>query len=205
MEQVHEGWPPPVVLDRSGESESRARRDCREDPQGRRPWHVGADRGCVVARRAGDGGRGGAVSACMAAEAPLYGSRAVRLQQHRLLSSAPLVALVEAEGGYAACAGMCQGNTPLARAWHRAKADGTVTWVAADVLAVKLLGLHPLLVWGEEWLRCCGSSPSGPTRRQSASDRKFPAAPVTIPRAKKIAVSVGRATWRTCRSKSSTT
>lgn len=36
--------------------------------------------------------------------------------------------------------------------YYRAQHDGWVTVRQADELAIRLLGLHPLLVWGEDWL-----------------------------------------------------
>lgn len=69
------------------------------------------------------------------------------------LPLAPLLAIVEARGGYAACAPDARGHREtLDRAWERAKAEGAVTFDAADRLAIRLLGLHPMLVWGEDWL-----------------------------------------------------
>ena len=38
------------------------------------------------------------------------------------------------------------------RTYFRAKSQGTVTWRCADEFAIELLGMHPLMIWGEEWL-----------------------------------------------------
>lgn len=76
------------------------------------------------------------------------------LRPRSRLPIGPLQALVDSSGGYAPCA---QGLTGLARdrverAYWRAVSDGQMTWWSADLLAIELLGLHPLLVWGDDWL-----------------------------------------------------
>lgn len=38
------------------------------------------------------------------------------------------------------------------RAYSRAKRVRRVTARAADVLPVKVLGVHPVMVWGDDWL-----------------------------------------------------
>lgn len=45
------------------------------------------------------------------------------------------------------------GTTP--RAVSRWKADGGVPWISADEAAIAL-GVHPILVWGDEWLNVKG-------------------------------------------------
>jgi len=60
------------------------------------------------------------------------------------------VRLVHAHGGPIACG--VHRDDATERAWERAKHDGWVTVRQADELAIRLLGLHPMLVWGEEWL-----------------------------------------------------
>lgn len=57
----------------------------------------------------------------------------------------PLVESVDRAGGIPARLN-CSG---LAKAWHRGRAAGRVTFDAADRLAVGLLGLHPACVWSE--------------------------------------------------------
>jgi len=41
--------------------------------------------------------------------------------------------------------------TPIRRAYHRARADGTVTYVCADWLCCRVLREHPILVYGADW------------------------------------------------------
>lgn len=67
----------------------------------------------------------------------------------------PLIAHVAARGGIAACLeGLPElDRDRLDRAVHRGVAAGVLTFQAADVLAIELLGLHPMLVWGDDWLR----------------------------------------------------
>ena len=71
------------------------------------------------------------------------------------LPVAPLVTVVEGRGGYGACIPEARGSkasSTLERAWERAQAQGWVTVKTADELAIRVLGLHPLLVWGDDWL-----------------------------------------------------
>lgn len=65
------------------------------------------------------------------------------------LPAGPLVERVRARGGFRVCAGR---DDRLERAYSRAQAVGRLTVWAADQLAVKVLGLPPLLVWGDAWL-----------------------------------------------------
>jgi hypothetical protein len=70
------------------------------------------------------------------------------------ISARPLLALVEVSGGFAACARSVTGHHLIAleRVYLRALEEGDLTVYAADVLAITLLGLHPMGVWGEDWL-----------------------------------------------------
>ena len=73
----------------------------------------------------------------------------------RRLPLAPLLELIEGRGGYAVCApgvGNRGDRAALDRTWERAKAEGAVPLTTADRLAIELLGLHPMLVWGDDWL-----------------------------------------------------
>lgn len=68
------------------------------------------------------------------------------------LPTAPLVDAVSHRGGLRELlAG--RRKTPegqrLARSYFRAKAQGWVTVTTADVLACRLLGMHPCFLWGE--------------------------------------------------------
>lgn len=60
------------------------------------------------------------------------------------LSSAPLVAIVEARGGPTECGAQ---EFRTRRAYTRAKATGTLTVWAADLLSHALLGVHPVEIW----------------------------------------------------------
>lgn len=87
------------------------------------------------------------------------------------LPAEPLVRLVEGRGGLYACLG--RGRDDLAarrldRAYSRAITAGHMTWKTGDQLAIELLGLHPLLVWGAGWLRPMG--PGSPSQPRSATD-----------------------------------
>lgn len=66
----------------------------------------------------------------------------------------PLVAWIAVRGGFAACAERQPhlNRVRLERALLRGVAAGVLTQRAADVLAIELLGLHPMLVWGDDWL-----------------------------------------------------
>jgi hypothetical protein len=68
----------------------------------------------------------------------------------RHLPAAPLVHLVQRAGGLTAC-GVVE-HSDLERAYYRAAENGTLTAQAADQLAIRVLGLHPMLVWGDDWL-----------------------------------------------------
>jgi hypothetical protein len=73
----------------------------------------------------------------------------------------PLVQAIEGRGGLAACGvhANTQGHdeddtrefSRLHRAYHRAIKAGRLTVFSADTIAIKALGMHPALVWGEEW------------------------------------------------------
>ena len=64
--------------------------------------------------------------------------------------AAPLLRAVELRGGAAACG--AKRSPALERALERAQVSGRLTYRAADQLAIRLLGLHPMLVWGDDWL-----------------------------------------------------
>lgn len=66
----------------------------------------------------------------------------------------PLVRLVEGRGGLYACLGTSAGREVdrLDRMYRRASDRGHLSWKAADQLAIELLGLHPMLVWGDDWV-----------------------------------------------------
>jgi len=77
---------------------------------------------------------------------------------HHYLTAEPLVAAVEARGGAELLArrqGLVERTARferLVRSYRRARSHGRVTDVAADALCIELLGEHPVLVWGEQWL-----------------------------------------------------
>jgi hypothetical protein len=65
-----------------------------------------------------------------------------------VLPAEPLLERVRTRGGFRAC------TTPdeaLERAYSRALASGQLTPAAADRLAVRVLGEHPAMVWGDDW------------------------------------------------------
>ncbi len=66
----------------------------------------------------------------------------------------PISRRVDLAGGIAALTdGMGPRQTDrLSMAYHRAQQAGTVTIWAADRLCVELLDLHPMLVFGDDWL-----------------------------------------------------
>lgn len=70
--------------------------------------------------------------------------------QRARVSAEPLLRLLAVRGGPAAC-GAGEG-TAEEQALLRARRQGWVTIWAADELAVRLLGMTPLEVWGDEWL-----------------------------------------------------
>lgn len=65
----------------------------------------------------------------------------------------PLRRAVARAGGLAAL-GLDTGRSEdqaLLRRYHRAVSDAWVTIHTADILAVRLLRVHPSLVWGRDW------------------------------------------------------
>ncbi|HSX68769.1 helix-turn-helix domain-containing protein [Nocardioides sp.] len=70
--------------------------------------------------------------------------------RHPRVAAAPLLRLVIARGGPGACG--ARGGTAAEQALVRARRQGWLTIWAADELAVRLLGMSPLEVWGDEWL-----------------------------------------------------
>jgi hypothetical protein len=71
------------------------------------------------------------------------------------LSSAPIVSAVNARGGLGELTRrLAVGDRELnriRRAYHRAVADGTVTYMCADWLCCRVLREHPSLVYGADW------------------------------------------------------
>lgn len=68
------------------------------------------------------------------------------------LPAAPLVDAVSQRGGLQellAGHSKTREGQRLARSYFRAKAQGWVTVATADVLACRLLGVHPCFLWGE--------------------------------------------------------
>jgi hypothetical protein len=65
-----------------------------------------------------------------------------------VLPAGPLLERVRGRGGFRACAGA---DPALEKAYQRAQSAGRLTVWAADQLAVKVLGLPPVLVWGDAW------------------------------------------------------
>lgn len=70
--------------------------------------------------------------------------------------SEPLIRAIEARGGLAAVVNQYdypeRERRRLARSYQRALSDGDLTYKAADELCVRLLGTHPLVVFGDAWL-----------------------------------------------------
>ena len=75
---------------------------------------------------------------------------------NRTLPARALVEAVEARGGTAPLLerGGWRGRDAerLTRSYRRARENGQLTDAAADSLCIQLLGEHPLLVFGEDWL-----------------------------------------------------
>lgn len=77
---------------------------------------------------------------------------AVRLPTH--VPALPLVEVVQGRGGIGAClAGIPHGSRrqALEQAFARAATSGRMKWQMADRLAIELVGLHPMLLWGDQW------------------------------------------------------
>jgi hypothetical protein len=64
----------------------------------------------------------------------------------------PLRRAVERRGGLAQLGAGKHGDTALRQAYHRGLRQGYLSLVAADQLAVRLLGAHPIELWGDAWL-----------------------------------------------------
>jgi hypothetical protein len=65
------------------------------------------------------------------------------------LPAEPLIEQVLLRGGVREC----ETRTPaLESLFQQVRRSGRVTVWAADKLAVQLLGEHPMMVWGDEWL-----------------------------------------------------
>ena len=70
------------------------------------------------------------------------------------LPAAPLLAAVEHRGGISACLGEGvdhQQSTQILSLLAAARKKGRVTVWTGDRLAVQVLGVHPVTVWGELW------------------------------------------------------
>lgn len=74
----------------------------------------------------------------------------------RTLPADPIIAFVENRGGlHATLDPDSVERNELMRlrlAYHRAGTEGRVTLTMADELCILLLGLHPILVYGDDWL-----------------------------------------------------
>lgn len=67
------------------------------------------------------------------------------------LPAAPIVERVEARGGIAKVLGPRRLHPHLHRAYYAIRARGTVTASMADELCIRVLRLHPALVYGLDW------------------------------------------------------
>lgn len=74
----------------------------------------------------------------------------------RTLPADPIIFFVEGRGGlHATLDPDSVDRAELIRlrvAYHRANTDGRVTIAMADELCIHVLGLHPMLVYGDDWL-----------------------------------------------------
>lgn len=66
----------------------------------------------------------------------------------------------------------------LSLAYHRGRESGTVTLWAADRLCVEVLGQHPMLVFGDDWLQalegtCDGRPDHDPGAGKEASNSAY--------------------------------
>lgn len=77
------------------------------------------------------------------------------------LPAAPLHTLVEAQGGLKACSVRKGASDPadaqqlfirFSRAYYRAGQSGWISERQADELSVRVLGLHPMEIWADDWL-----------------------------------------------------
>lgn len=72
------------------------------------------------------------------------------------LPAQPLIELIRGRGGLAAALEHLADDPDLVNAlqiaYHRAQTDGTVTVAKADEFAIKVLGYHPILIFGDDWL-----------------------------------------------------
>ncbi len=66
------------------------------------------------------------------------------------IPAAPLLRQVELHGGRAHL-GLNE-RTAASRAFDRARREGSLTLDAADQLAVLVLGMHPIEIWGDTYL-----------------------------------------------------
>ncbi len=51
-------------------------------------------------------------------------------------------------------------NTSIERKYYRAVKQGALTVFAADELAIRLLGVHPMTIWGDQWLEAISAADS---------------------------------------------
>lgn len=101
------------------------------------------------------------------------------------LDARPLIEAIEARGGLGGCgirvnAGdISQADrtyySRLCRSYHRACENGTLTVFAADTLAIKALGVHPVTVWGESWFEAIDVETAPPS-----ADPELEADPATM-------------------------
>lgn len=70
------------------------------------------------------------------------------------LAVGPLVARIAARGGIGACLERQPDldRVRLERTLNRGVARGHLSFRTADTLSIKMLGLHPMLAWGDDWL-----------------------------------------------------
>jgi hypothetical protein len=65
----------------------------------------------------------------------------------------PLAQALDRHGGYDQVARRLDdaSRVRVKRSWARAKVTSSLTWKAADQLAIELLLLHPCEIWGTAW------------------------------------------------------
>jgi hypothetical protein len=63
------------------------------------------------------------------------------------LPAGPLIDAVQRSGGLPQFAARGE----LAQAFYRARRSGRLTIEAADLMAIRLLHVHPYFVWGDDW------------------------------------------------------
>jgi hypothetical protein len=70
------------------------------------------------------------------------------------LDVTPLVDAVAELGGLAALGAGKNGNSALRQAFYRARRRERLSLEMADEICIKLLGCHPIQVWGDAWVAC---------------------------------------------------